>query len=472
MSHIKSLHSKFINKEISVLEHTKRHLEKAKEDNTKTNCYITITEKEAHEQAERIDKQIAERKDIPLLAGIPFSAKDIICTENILSTGASKILNNFIPPYSATAYQKIADQGAILIAKNNCDEFAQGGSNENSAYGPVKNPHDQTRVSGGSSGGSAASVSLGSSVFSIGTDTGGSIRQPASFCGCVGLKVTYGRTSRFGVMSMASSFDTIGPLTQTVEDSAILLEFMAGLDANDPTTLSVPVPKYTETLNNDLKGKVVGLPKEYFSDDVEADVKEHVMNAVKKLESLGCTIKEVSLPLTKYAIATYYILVPAEISANMSRYDGLRYGPTITDPKDLEDLYVSNRTNGFGDEVKRRILLGNFVLSHGYYDAYYKKAQKVRTAIINEFDNIFKEVDFLASPVSPTKAFKLGEKQDPLAMYMADVFTIPSATAGLPGLSLPVGMSDGLPIGLQLIGPRLSEGLLLNVGHVLEGSLK
>lgn len=468
---IRELHNKLTSKAISAKELASEYLARAKEKNPTLNALITISEEKALSQAEAIDEKIAKGENVPFLAGIPGTIKDVINTEGIQSTGASKILDGYIPPFSATVVKKLEAQGLVMIGKNNCDEFAMGGSNENSAFGTVKNPIDIERVPGGSSGGSAAAVAADMSVYSIGTDTGGSIRQPAAFTGTVGLKVTYGRVSRFGAMAMASSFDTIGPITKSVEDAAIILESIAGMDSNDSTTLHAPVEKYTSLLQNDIAGLRIGLPKEYFAEGLDPIIKEKVLAAVEILKKKGAIVKEVSLPLTKYAVALYYIVVPAEVSSNMARYDGIRFGPTISNPKDLEELYLENRYNGFGGEVKRRIMMGSYVLSHGYYDAYYKRAQQVRTKIITEFNDIFKEVDILATPVTPTLPYKFGEHSDPLSMYLEDVYTIPASAAGLPGLSMPVGYSENLPIGLQLLSPQLQEGRLLNVGWQLEQEL-
>lgn len=468
---IRTLHKKLLDKTISAVELTKDYITRAKKENETLNAFITIDEENALIQAQKVDDKIAKQEHISLLAGIPASIKDVINTAGVQSTGGSNILRGYIPPFSASVVKKLEEQDFVMIGKNNCDEFAMGGSNETSAYGPVKNPHDISRVPGGSSGGSAAAVAANLSVYSIGTDTGGSIRQPAAFTGTVGLKVTYGRVSRFGAMSMASSFDTIGPFTQTVEDAAIVLEHIAGRDSNDSTTLHDPVAQYSASLKDDITGLRIGLPKEYFAEGLDPIIKESILKTVELLKKKGAIIKEVSLPMTKYAVALYYIIVPAEVSSNMARYDGLRFGPSITSPKTLEDLYLQNRTIGFGDEVKRRIMIGTYVLSHGYYDAYYKRAQQVRTKIIQEFQDIFKEVDILATPVTPTLPFTFGAHSDPLSMYLGDVYTIPASAAGIPGLAVPIGTHNGLPIGIQLLAPQLQEARLLNTGWHIEQAL-
>ncbi len=446
----------------------KEAISKAKKEQEELGLHITICEEEALASAKEVDARIAEGKELRPLEGVPFSAKDILCTKGIESTGASKILKGFVPMYDATVIAKVKEAGAILIAKNNCDEFAQGGSNEHSAYGAAKNPIDPSRMTGGSSGGSAAAVKAGSSVFTIGTDTGGSIRQPAAYCGVVGLKVTYGRTSRFGSMAMASSFDTVGPIANTVTDVAAVLSTIAGQDPSDPTTLNDTPPDYVAALKTPATF-TIGVPKEYMSDDVDPAIKEALEKQIAMLKEQGHTIKEVSLPSTKLALSAYYILVPAEVSSNMSRYDGIRFGPK-GDSESLDQIYVNNRTEGFGKEVQRRILLGTYVLSHGYYDAYYKKALKLRTKIIEEFNAVFKEVDLLIGPVTAGFAPTSGSYADPMAEYLDDIFTIPAACAGLPGLSLPIGEHEGLPIAMQIIGPQLSEEQLLQLGYLIESA--
>lgn len=462
-SKIKEIRSLLDDKKISITELTKEYLTKAKQVQKDTNAFTYIAEKEALARASELEKLTPTS----ILHGIPYSAKDIIANKGIPTTGASRILKDFTPPYDATATARLHDAGAVIIAKNNCDEFAMGGSNENSSYGPVKNPHDHSKVPGGSSGGSAVSVATDSSVFSIGTDTGGSIRQPAAFCGVTGLKVTYGLVPRHGVFPMASSFDTVGPLAHSVLDTAILLDHIAGKDDFDSTSIEKDSTSYEQQAQQDVSGLTIGIPREYM-ELLDENMKAKIMNAIEQLAKQGFKTKEISLPRTKYALSAYYILVPAEASSNMSRYDGLRYGPSSEEATSLEELYLANRTSGFGDEVKRRILLGSFVLSHGYYDAYYLKAQKVRTLVIEDFKQAFEEVDVIAGPVSPTPAFDIGGKKDPMDLYKEDVFTIPASCAGIPGLSVPIDKIGVLPIGLQLLAPQRQEGRLLATGVALE----
>lgn len=456
-------------KEFSAVELTKACLVKIKTRNPDVNAFITVNADDALIDAKTADVRL-KKDDSLTLGGIPFGAKDAICTEGIRSTGAAKILDTYVAPYEAEVIKKIRAAGAVLIGKNNCDAFGHGASNENSMYGPVRNPHDLSKVAGGSSGGSAAAVADDECLFSIGEDTGGSIRQPASFCGVVGLRPSYGRNSRFGIMPMASSLDTVGPITKTVADAALLMEVMAGRDKKDATTVDAPVPKYTEEIEKQIKGTVVGVPKEYFEvDGIEPEVLAATEREVEKLKDLGCKIVPVSLPHTKYAIAVYYIIVPCEDSSNLARLDGVRYG-TRTEAKNLYDLYAKSRASGFPEEVKRRILIGTYALSAGYYDAYYKKAQQVRTLIKNDFDKVFKKVDALITPTSPFTAFGIGEKiADPLSLYLADVMVSPAAVAGMPALSVPAKIGAGkLPIGVQIIGARLDEATVLRVGHWLQ----
>ena len=453
-------------KKFTAVELTKACLERIKERNKELNAFITVCEESALTEAAVADKMLSDGSALPL-TGIPFAVKDAICTKGVRSTGSAKILDNYIPPYDATVIKKIREQGAVLIGKNNCDAFGHGASNENSMYGPVKNPHDLTKVSGGSSGGSAAAVADNMCLFAIAEDTGGSIRQPASFCGVVGLRPSYGRNSRFGIMPMASSFDTTGPMTKTVEDMAIVMQVIAGKDELDATTVPEIVPDYYSQMQKDLTGLRVGVPKEYFEvDGLDDEVRQATQAQIDGLKKQGAMIVDVSLPLTKYAMPVYYVLVPSEDSSNMGRLDGVRYG-VRADAKNLFDVYAKSRENGFPEEVKRRILIGTYALSSGYYDAYYKKAQQVRTLIRMEFDRVFSEVDVLITPSSPYAAFGIGEKsQDTIAMYLADVFMAPASCAGLPGVSVPSGKTkNGLPIGVQIIGPRLSEGLVMNVAN-------
>lgn len=455
-------------KEFSALDLTKACLDRIKKRNTVINAFITVSEKEALLEAKLADERI-EKGEQDYLTGIPFSVKDAIDVYGVRSTGGAKILDNYVPEFESTVIKKIRNQGAVLLGKNNCDAFGHGASNENSMYGPVKNPIDLSKVAGGSSGGSAAGVADNMCLFSIGEDTGGSIRQPAAFCGVAGLRPSYGRNSRFGIMPMASSFDTVGPIAKTSEDLAILMQVMAGVDSKDATTVPDVVPDYSKELEMSIKGLKVGVPKEYFEiDGLDENIKDQIKNSIDKLKKLGCEIKQVSLPYTKYAIAVYYIIVPSEDSSNLARLDGLRYG-VKEEAKDLFDVYAKTRAKGFPEEVKRRILIGTYALSAGYYDAYYKKAQKVRTLIRRDFDRVFEEVDVLITPTTPTTAFGLGEKiNDPLSLYLADVMVSPASVAGLPALSVPVGMADGLPVGAQIIGPRLGESQVLKVGFNLE----
>lgn len=462
----------------SAVELAEECLKRAKERNKKINAFISITEEEAMAAAKMADVLIKKNAG-QVLCGIPFSVKDAICTEDLRSTGAAKILDNYIPPYEATVIKKIRDAGGVIIGKNNCDAFGHGASNENSMYGPVKNPHDESKVAGGSSGGSAAAVADDECLYSIAEDTGGSIRQPASFCGVVGLRPSYGRNSRYGIMPMASSLDTVGPIAKTVEDVALIMETIAGIDTKDATTVDATVPKYSAEIKKDIKGMKIGVPKEYFSVQgdsvsdgkisIDSEVLQAVENSIEKLKNLGCKIVPVSLPHTKYAIAAYYIIVPSEDSSNLARLDGVRYG-VREKTKNLMDLYTMSRAVGFPEEVKRRILIGTYALSAGYYDAYYKKAQAVRSLIKNDFDDVFNKVDALVAPVSPFPAFGIGEKKDdPLSLYLSDAMVSPAALAGVPALSVPCAKTkSGLPIGVQLIGARLDEASILRLGYHLE----
>lgn len=453
-------------KKFTSVELTKACLQRIKERNSELNAFITICEQTALEEAKEADKKIVMGK-AELLTGIPFAAKDAICTVDIRSTGSAKILDNYVPPYEATVIKKIRKQGAVLLGKTNCDAFGHGASNENSMYGPVRNPHNLKKVAGGSSGGAAAALANHQCIFSIAEDTGGSIRQPASFCGVVGLRPSYGRNSRYGIMPMASSLDTVGPMAKTVEDVALLMEVMAGRDNLDATTVPDKVEPYVKELKKAIKGLTIGVPKEYFSaEGMEEEIKEIIKKQIALLKKKGCKIKEVSLPHTKYAVATYYILVPSEDSSNLARLDGIRYG-VRADTKNLFDVYAKSRAQGFPEEVKRRILIGTYALSAGYYDAYYKKAQQVRTLIKNDFDKVFKQVDALIAPTSPFPAFDLNSKsKDPLSLYLSDVFLSPASLAGLPALSVPAGeTANGLPVGIQIIGPRIGESVVFRVGN-------
>ncbi len=443
-----------------------------KQEDPSIGAFLTLCEQRAQTQAERIDKLATEGKPLPPLAGVPVAIKDVMVTRDVRTTAGSKILENFIPPYDCTAVARLEAAGAVVLGKLNCDEFAMGSSNENSAYRPVRNPRDKSRVPGGSSGGSAAAVAADMAIATLGSDTGGSIRQPASFCGVVGLKPTYGRVSRYGLIAFASSLDHIGPFTKTVRDAALVLRTIAGRDPMDSTSADVPVPDYVAELDKPVKGLKIGVAKEYFGDGLDPEVRAAVETAIQKLAGLGCEVVPVSLPHTEYAIPTYYIVATAEASANLARYDGVRYGFRSPKARTLADMYRLSRDGGFGMEVKRRIMLGTYALSAGYYDAYYLKAQKVRTLLTRDFDEAFEKVDVIAAPTAPTPAFKLGEKvDDPLAMYLADIYTVTANLAGIPGISVPCGESrDKLPIGLQLFGRHFDEGTLLRVANAYEQS--
>ncbi|HIE05154.1 MAG TPA: Asp-tRNA(Asn)/Glu-tRNA(Gln) amidotransferase subunit GatA [Candidatus Latescibacteria bacterium] len=447
-------------------------LQRIREMEPLIHAYISLDEEGALRKAEEVDARVARGEKVGALAGVPVAVKDNICIKGGRTTCASKILENFVSPYDATVIEKLKAADVVLLGKTNLDEFAMGSSTENSYFGPTRNPHDQERVPGGSSGGSAAALAAGEAVLALGSDTGGSIRQPASFCGVVGLKPTYGRVSRYGLVAFASSLDQIGPMARNVRDTALLLKVISGYDPKDSTSAPVDVPDFTGVLDEGIEGIRIGLPREYFAEGLDDEVRERVMEAVDLLEGEGAEIVEVSLPHTKYAIATYYIIAPAEASSNLARYDGVKYG-FRAEGEDLYQMYCNTRGQGFGEEVKRRIMLGTYTLSAGYYEAYYLKALKVRTLIKQDFDEAFKTCDLLATPTSPTVAFRLGEKvADPLTMYLSDVYTVSVNLAGLPGISVPCGSSDGLPVGLQLIGRPFDEETLLRVAYVVEGSLK
>jgi len=452
-------------KEFSSVELTRHYLERIKRYDSSLNCYITLCEEEALAQAAAADKILATGSGGPL-TGIPMAHKDLFCTKGIKTSCGSKILDNFISPYNATVVQRTLDAGMVLLGKTNLDEFAMGSSNENSYYGPVKNPWDLTRVPGGSSGGSAAAVAARLTPCATGTDTGGSVRQPAALCGITGLKPSYGRISRYGMVAYASSLDQAGPMTVSALDAALLLQVLAGHDSKDSTSLSRPVPSYSEKLTKNLSDLTIGIPEEYFTQDLDPAVGKVLQEAMSALERLGARMKSVRLPNTALGIPAYYVIAPAEASSNLSRYDGVRYGYRCNAPKNLLDLYKRTRGEGFGEEVKRRILVGTYALSSGYYDAYYIKAQKIRRLIREDFMNAFKEVDILLGPTSPTTAFKLGEKvEDPISMYLSDIYTINVNLAGLPALSIPAGSIEGLPVGMQLIGRDFDEMTLLSVGY-------
>jgi len=435
------------------------------------NAWLLVADDHARAQAKAADERL-KRADAPLLTGIPWACKDIIGTKGIETTAASKILKGYVPPYSATVVERLDAAGAITIGKTNLDEFAMGSSNENSAFGPVKNPWDTSRVPGGSSGGSAVAVAAGEAVFALGTDTGGSIRQPGALSGVVAMKPTYGRVSRYGVVAFASSLDQVGPFTRTVEDSAIVCQALFGKDPNDATTMDLAAEDLRRDLDRGVKGLRIGVPKEFFIDGMEKGVERAVRDALREYERQGAELVDVSLSLTDHGLAVYYIIQPAEASSNLSRYDGVRYGQRV-EGRDLLDTYRRTRGQGFGAEVKRRMILGTYALSAGYYDAYYVKAQKVRTLIKAEFDHAFAKCDAIVTPTSPTVAFKIGAKvNDPLAMYLNDVFTLPGNIAGLPGVSIPCGLSEGLPVGLQIMANSFQESTMFRVAAAYERATK
>jgi aspartyl-tRNA(Asn)/glutamyl-tRNA(Gln) amidotransferase subunit A len=467
---IHELSEKLRKKELTSSELTEVFLKRIDAVEIKIKAYITIAKEDAAKQAKEADKRLASGRDITPLTGVPISVKDIFCTQGMLTTCASKILNNFVPPYDATIIKKLKDAGAVILGKNNMDEFAMGSSTENSAFVVTKNPWDIERVPGGSSGGSAASVAAGECAASVGTDTGGSIRQPASCCGVVGLKPTYGRVSRYGIVAFASSLDQAGPLTKDVKDCAVLLNTIAGHDPHDATSIEAPVPDYTAGLGKGIKGIRVGIPREYFIKGLDSDVEQAVRDAIEVLKKNGASIVDVSLPHTDYAIAVYYLVATAEASSNLARYDGVKYGYRASNNSNLLEMYCKSRDEGFGPEVKRRIMLGTYALSAGYYEAYYKKASQVRTLIKNDFEEAFKRCDVIITPTSPTPAFKIGEKvADPLTMYLSDIFTISCNLAGIPGLSLPCGFTkENLPIGLQILGKPMDEETVLKTAYSFE----
>lgn len=466
---LQEVHNKLNNKELSVTELVDASYARIKETDPAIKAFLTLNEDNARTEAHALDKRLGDGGERGLLFGLPAGIKDNIVTEGLLTTCASQFLSNYNPIYSATSARKLKEADAVTIGKLNMDEFAMGGSNENSSFYPTRNPWNTDYVPGGSSGGSAASVAAGQVYFSLGSDTGGSIRQPAAYCGIVGLKPTYGLVSRFGLVAFASSLDQIGPLTKNVEDSAYVLQAIAGYDASDSTSANVDIPDYSTALTGDVKGLRIGVPKEYLGAGIDPRVKEAVMNALKVYESLGATWEEVSLPHTDYAIATYYLLASSEASSNLARFDGVRYGVRADNPDNLIDLYRKSRSQGFGPEVKRRIMLGTYALSSGYYDAYYLKAQKVRTLIKQDFDNVFNQYDLIIGPTAPTPAFRIGEQiGDPLTMYLNDICTIPVSLAGVPAISVPCGTADGLPIGLQIIGKAFDESTVLRAAHAFE----
>jgi aspartyl-tRNA(Asn)/glutamyl-tRNA(Gln) amidotransferase subunit A len=463
------LHYLLIKKEISAEELNKAVFDRIESVEDKIGAFITRTRENAIERAQEVDLQIRSGEKISPLAGIPVAIKDNMCTEGILTTAGSRILSNFIPPYSATVVKRFDAAGTVMVGKTNLDEFAMGSSTENSAFFVTRNPWDTSRVPGGSSGGSAAAVAAGEAVCALGSDTGGSIRQPASFCGVVGLKPTYGAVSRYGLIAYASSLDQIGPLARDVTDCALMMNVLCGHDHLDSTSAQHKEQDYTGFLKNDVRGMKLGVPEEYMAEGINPEVRGIIIKAMEKLESLGAVVEYTTLPHTEYALPTYYMIAPAEASSNLARYDGVRYGLRAEDAEDVIDMFMKTRSKGFGNEVKRRIMLGTYALSAGYYDAYYLKALKVRTLIKEDFDRAFEEYDLLLSPVSPTTAFRIGEKtDDPLQMYLSDICTISLNLAGIPGISIPCGFAGGLPVGLQLMGKHFDEGTLLRAAYTFE----
>ncbi len=466
---MKDLHELLQKKEVSVSDLVDESFKRISEVEGKVQAFLTLDEENARNKAKQLDEKLAGGDSTGILFGMPIGIKDNIVTKGVRTTCASKILENFDPIYDATVMQKLHNAETVMIGKVNMDEFAMGGSTETSHYQRTYNPWNLDYVPGGSSGGSAAAVAAGEVPFTLGSDTGGSIRQPAAYCGVVGLKPTYGRVSRFGLVAFASSLDQIGPITRNVEDNAYLLQAISGVDPYDSTSANLPVPNYVEQLTGDVKGLRIAVPKEYLGEGVQASVRNAILEALKVLEKLGATWEEVSLPHSKYGVATYYLLASSEASSNLARFDGIRYGYRAQGAENLIDLYKKTRSEGFGDEVKRRIMLGTFALSSGYYDAYYKKAQQVRTLIKQDFDKVFEKYDVILGPTAPTPAFKIGAQiDDPLTMYANDLLTIPVNLAGVPGISVPCGFDNGLPIGLQIIGKHFDEATVYRVAHAFE----
>ena len=467
---IHEAHSQLTSRQISSVELTQACLDRIDAVEGRVQSFLTLTPEIALAQAQEADRILAAGEGGPL-TGVPVQIKDVMCTEGVPTTCASRMLENYVPVYSATAVERLLGRGAVMLGKGNMDEFAMGSSCENSAFHPTHNPWDLDRVPGGSSGGAAASVAAGQTIYSLGSDTGGSVRQPASLCGVVGMKPTYGLVSRYGLIAFASSLDQIGPVTRTVADSALVLNAIVGHDPRDATSVTQEPKDYTASLGQEIKGLRLGVPEEYFVDGMEPGTRQAVGEAVTALEGLGASVQPVSLPTTRYALACYYIIAPSECSANLARYDGVKYGYSYMDTDDMWEAMEKTREIGFGPEVTRRVMLGTYALSSGYYDAYYLKAQQARTLISQDFDRVFEDVDALVTPTSPVTAFKIGEKTgDPVQMYLIDVCTLPVNIAGLPGLSVPCGFSEGLPVGMQLIGPHFSEETLLRIGHAYESA--
>jgi aspartyl-tRNA(Asn)/glutamyl-tRNA(Gln) amidotransferase subunit A len=467
---IHQLHELLVKKEVKSREVTEALYRRIRQMDGKIGAYLSLTEEKAFHQSDRVDLNIAKGEEVGDLAGIPMGLKDILCTKGVRTTCGSRILENYVPFYDGTVVRKLIERGAVMLGKLNMDEFAMGSSTENSGFQITHNPWDLSRIPGGSSGGSAAAVAADECIAALGTDTGGSIRQPASCCGVVGMKPTYGRVSRYGLVAFASSLDQIGPITKDVADCAILMNAISGYDPYDSTSVNVEVPDYKQSLTNDVKGIQIGIPDEYFIEGMDPDVERSVHEAINLFKKWGCEIKRISLPHTEYAVAIYYIICTAEASSNLARYDGVKYGLRTKEYRDLMEMYTKSRAKGFGKEVKRRIILGTYVLSAGYYEAYYRKASQVRTLMRHEFEEAFKEVDAILTPTAPTPAFRIGEKvEDPLQMYLSDIHTIPVNLAGLPAISIPCGFSlDHLPIGLQMIGRHFNEGMLLRLAYTFE----
>ena len=467
---IHELHNLLVKKEVTSREATEALYKRIKAVDKKIGAYLLLTEEEAFRQADQVDHQVAKGEEIGDLAGIPMGLKDILCTEGIRTTCGSRILENYVPFYNGTVVRKLKERNAVFLGKLNMDEFAMGSSTENSGFQITRNPWNLERIPGGSSGGSAAAVAADECIGALGTDTGGSIRQPASCCGVVGLKPTYGRVSRYGLVAFASSLDQIGPITKDVEDCAILMNAISGYDPYDSTSVNVEVPDYKESLVKDVKGIRIGIPNEYFIEGIDPDVEKAVTQAVDHFEKCGARVERISLPHTEYAVAVYYIIATAEASSNLARYDGVKYGLRTKGYQDLMEMYTQTRAKGFGKEVKRRIILGTYVLSAGYYEAYYRKASQVRTLTRKDFEDAFRQVDVIMAPTAPTPAFRIGEKtENPLQMYLSDIFTIPVNLAGIPAISIPCGFShENLPIGLQIMGKHLDEGMLLRVAYTFE----
>lgn len=464
-----SVRAALLASEISARELADEFFARIERRNPELNAFLSLCPQRAYAQADRIDELVARGELLPALAGVPVAIKDVISTRGTRTTCGSRVLENYVPPYDATAVARLEQAGAVVLGKTNCDEFAMGSSNENSAYGPARNPVALDRVPGGSSGGSAAAVAAGLAVAALGTDTGGSIRQPGALCGIPAMMGTYGRVSRYGLVAFASSLDRIGPFATSVRDIASVLAVVAGRDPQDSTSVSLPVPDYTAELNRPVRGLRIGIPREYFGEGMDPEVRQKVEAGIRLLESLGCRRVEVQMPHTDYAIASYYIVATAEASSNLARYDGVRYGPRFPG-ENLLDMYKKTRGRGFGPEVKRRIMLGTYALSSGYYEAYYLKAQKARTLIARDFTEALQRVDAILTPTSPCPAFRLGERtEDPLQMYLADIYTVTGSLAGVPGISVPCGKTqEGLPVGLQIFGPHFSEARVLQIAHAFE----